>query len=50
MVSSNGNRTFGLGILGVQILASRLFFREAISPTQRIGMAVIIGGIVLVQK
>ena len=40
----------GLAILGVQILAARLFFRETISPTQWIGMAVIIAGIVLIQK
>jgi multidrug transporter EmrE-like cation transporter len=40
----------GLAILGVQILAARLFFHEAISPTQWIGMAVIIAGMVLIQK
>ena len=40
----------GLAILGVQIVASRLFFHEAISPTQWIGMAVIIGGMILIQK
>ena len=40
----------GLAILGVQILAARLFFHEAISPTQWLGMAVIIAGMVLIQK
>jgi multidrug transporter EmrE-like cation transporter len=40
----------GLAILGVQIVASRLFFHEAISPTQWIGMAMIVGGIVLIQR
>jgi multidrug transporter EmrE-like cation transporter len=40
----------GLAILGVQIVAARLFFHEAISPTQWIGMLLIIGGIVLIQK
>jgi len=40
----------GLAILGVQIVAARLFFHEAISPTQWIGMAVIIAGMVLIQK
>ena len=40
----------GLAIMGVQILAARLFFHEAISPTQWLGMAVIIAGIVLIQR
>jgi multidrug transporter EmrE-like cation transporter len=40
----------GLAILGVQIVAARLFFHESISPTQWIGMIVIIGGIILIQK
>jgi multidrug transporter EmrE-like cation transporter len=40
----------GLAIIGVQIVASRLFFHEAISPTQWIGMAVIVAGIVLIQR
>jgi multidrug transporter EmrE-like cation transporter len=40
----------GLAIIGVQIVASRLFFHEIISPTQWIGMAVIIAGIVLIQR
>lgn len=40
----------GLAILGVQILAARLFFHETISPTQWIGMVVIIAGMVLIQK
>ena len=40
----------GLAIIGVQIVAAKLFFHESISPTQWIGMIVIIGGIVLIQK
>ena len=40
----------GLAIIGVQIVASRLFFHEAISPTQWVGMLLIVGGIVLIQK
>lgn len=40
----------GLAIIGVQIIAARLFFHESISPTQWIGMIVIIGGIFLIQK
>ena len=40
----------GLAIMGVQILAARLFFHEAISPTQWLGVAVIIAGIVLLQR
>jgi multidrug transporter EmrE-like cation transporter len=40
----------GSAILGVQILAARLFFHETISPTQWIGMVVIIVGMVLIQK
>ena len=40
----------GLAIIGVQIVASSLFFHEAISPTQWIGMLLIVGGIVLIQK
>jgi multidrug transporter EmrE-like cation transporter len=40
----------GLAIIGVQIVAARLFFHEAISPTQWIGMALIVGGIFLIQK
>jgi multidrug transporter EmrE-like cation transporter len=40
----------GLSIIGVQIVASRLFFHETISPTQWLGMAVIVGGIILIQK
>jgi len=40
----------GLAIIGVQIVAARLFFHESISPTQWIGMIVIIAGIILIQK
>jgi multidrug transporter EmrE-like cation transporter len=40
----------GLAILGVQIVAAKLFFHETISPTQWIGMVAIVGGMVLIQK
>ena len=40
----------GLAIIGVQVVAARLFFHESISPTQWIGMIVIIAGIILIQK
>jgi multidrug transporter EmrE-like cation transporter len=42
--------TQGLAILGVQIVAARLFFHEGISPSQWIGMLLIVGGIILIQK
>ncbi len=40
----------GLAIIGVQIVAARLFFHESISPAQWIGLALIVGGIILIQK
>ena len=40
----------GLAIIGVRIVAARLFFHEVISPTQWIGMALIVVGIVFIQK
>ncbi len=40
----------GLAIIGVQIVAARLFFHESISPAQWIGLVLIVGGIVLIQK
>jgi multidrug transporter EmrE-like cation transporter len=40
----------GLAIIGVQILAARLFFHENISPTQWFGLLVIVVGIFLIQK
>jgi multidrug transporter EmrE-like cation transporter len=40
----------GLAIIGVQLFASKLFFHEAISPTQWIGMLLIVAGIVFIQK
>ena len=42
--------TQGLAIIGVQIVAARLFFHETVSPTQWIGMLLIVGGIILIQK
>jgi multidrug transporter EmrE-like cation transporter len=40
----------GLAIIGVQIVASWLFFHESISTTQWVGMLLIVAGIVLIQK
>jgi multidrug transporter EmrE-like cation transporter len=40
----------GLAIIGVQIVAAKLFFHEAISPTQWLGMLVIVAGILLIQN
>jgi len=40
----------GLAIIGVQIVAARLFFHEVISPTQWGGILLIVVGIVLLQK
>ncbi len=40
----------GLAIIGVQIVAARLFFHEPISPAQWIGLGLIVVGIVLIQK
>ena len=40
----------GLAIIGVQIVAARFFFHESISPTQWLGMLVILAGILLIQK
>jgi multidrug transporter EmrE-like cation transporter len=40
----------GFSIIGVQIVAARLFFHESISPTQWLGLALILAGIVFIQK
>jgi multidrug transporter EmrE-like cation transporter len=40
--------TSGLGFLGVQVLAANMFFHEAITFTQWIGILGISGGIILV--
>ncbi len=42
--------TQGLAIIGVQIVAAKLFFHEVISPTQWIGMLLIVAGIMLIQR
>ncbi len=42
--------TQGLAIIGVQIVAAKLFFRESISPAQWIGMLLIIAGIIVIQR
>ena len=39
-----------LAIIGVQIVAARLFFHEVISPTQWIEMTLIVVGIMFIQK
>lgn len=40
--------TVGLGVLGVQLLAARVFFREPIRPVQWLGTVLVIAGIVLI--
>ena len=40
----------GLAIIGVQIVAARLFFHEAITLPHWIGMFLIVGGIILLQR
>jgi multidrug transporter EmrE-like cation transporter len=42
--------TQGLAIIGVQIVAAKLFFHETIAPAQWIGILLIVGGIILIQK
>ncbi len=42
--------TQGLAIIGVQIIAARLFFHESITLVHWIGIFLIIGGIILIQK
>ena len=40
--------TTGLSVVGVQVVAAALLFREAISPTQWLGTLLIVAGIVLI--
>lgn len=40
----------GLAIIGVQVIAARLFFHETISPIHWAGTLLIVGGIILIQK
>jgi multidrug transporter EmrE-like cation transporter len=40
--------TTGLSVVGVQVVAAALLFREAISPAQWLGTLLIVGGIVLI--
>lgn len=40
--------TTGLAVIGVQVVASRWLFGEAISPTQWLGVLLIAGGILLI--
>ncbi len=42
--------TTGLAVIGVQVVASRWFFGETISPTQWLGVLLIAGGIVLIGR
>jgi undecaprenyl phosphate-alpha-L-ara4N flippase subunit ArnE len=40
--------TTGLSVVGVQVVAAALLFREAISPIQWLGTLLVVGGIVLI--
>jgi undecaprenyl phosphate-alpha-L-ara4N flippase subunit ArnE len=40
--------TTGLSVVGVQVIAAALLFREAISPAQWLGTLLIVAGIVLI--
>jgi multidrug transporter EmrE-like cation transporter len=40
--------TTGLSVVGVQVIASWLLFREAITPAQWLGTLLVVGGIVLI--
>jgi multidrug transporter EmrE-like cation transporter len=40
--------TAGLAVIGVQVVAARLLFHEAISPTQWLGTLLVMVGIVLI--
>ena len=42
--------TTGLAILGVQLVAARWLFREAISPTQWLGAMLVMAGIFLIGR
>ncbi len=42
--------TTGLGVIGVQVFASRIFFNEPISPTHWLGTLLIFFGIVLLGR
>lgn len=42
--------TTGLTVLGVQFVATRLYFHEPTSPVQWLGALLIVGGIFLVQR
>lgn len=42
--------TTGLAVIGVQVAAARLFFREAISSTQWLGTFLVAVGIVLIGR
>lgn len=42
--------TTGLAIIGVQLVAARLIFHEAISPGQWLGTLLIVAGIWLIQR
>lgn len=42
--------TMGLSVVGVQIVAAALFFREGISPLQWLGTLLVVAGIVLISS
>ena len=42
--------TQGLAVVGVQVVAARLLFRETVQPLQWMGTALVIAGIVLISS
>ncbi len=40
--------TMGLAVVGVQVLAAALLFRETVSPAQWLGTALVVAGILLI--
>jgi len=40
--------TIGLSVIGVQVIAARLLFRESIGPLQWLGTGLVAAGIVLI--
>ena len=42
--------TQGLALIGVQVVAARLLFREAIQPLQWVGTGLVVAGIVLISS
>ncbi|MEW6716670.1 MAG: hypothetical protein AB1345_04090 [Chloroflexota bacterium] len=42
--------SMGLAIIGVQLVAARMFFHEPITITQWMGSLLVVGGIILISK